>query len=58
MARVTSPYDGFRGGGVCTAFATFPSLADRSSTFCVIGHSHDGQIFDGHAHVHDNRSQS
>ena len=22
------------------------------------GHSHDGQIFDGHGHIHDNRSQS
>ena len=24
----------------------------------LIGHSHDGQIFDHHGHVHDNRSQS
>ena len=24
----------------------------------LIGHSHDGQIFDGHGHIHDNRSQS
>ena len=24
----------------------------------LIGHSHDGQIFDGHGHVNDNRSQS
>ena len=23
-----------------------------------IGDSHDGQIFDGHGHVHDNRSQA
>ena len=42
---------------------SFPCQAadehNRETFACeLIGHSHDGQTFDGHGHVHDNRSQS
>ena len=37
---------------------TIERFRDSHFTDRIIGDSHDGQIFDSHGHVQDNRSQS